>query len=202
MRKVIQIEIEAHIRDECACCTEQVREALQTAAVMSALAQLVKPPNALRERVLSSVRPARRSSSWILAVAGLSAACVALIAFSMWSTGEMRRTPEQLSAVTGERDELRSAIEVLTRSDTRAVQFGRAENAPHGRVLVNRAGGLVFLASQLPALPNDRTFELWLIPAKGARQAAGVFRPTHRATPYISRPCVWILQSLAQWRSV
>jgi anti-sigma-K factor RskA len=171
------VEIDAHLRDQCAHCTEQVREALQTAAAMSALAEPVKPPNALRERVLSSVRPARRSRSWIPALAGLSAACVALIALSLWSSAEMRRTREELSAVTGERDELRSALEVLTRSDTRAVQFGRAENAPHGRVVVNRAGGLVFVGSQLPALPKDRTFELWLIPAKGGPQPAGLFRP-------------------------
>ncbi|MGI9070002.1 MAG: anti-sigma factor domain-containing protein, partial [Bryobacteraceae bacterium] len=46
-----------------------------------------------------------------------------------------------------------------------------------GRVLVSPTGGLVFVGSQLPVLPGDRTFELWLIPAKGAPQPAGLFRP-------------------------
>ncbi|MGI8959736.1 MAG: anti-sigma factor, partial [Bryobacteraceae bacterium] len=171
------IEIDVHLRDECTYCLEHVRGALQTTAAMSALAEPVKPPKALRDRVLSSVTPAKRSRNWTFALAGLSAACVALAALSLWSTTEMQRMRQQLSTVRIERDELRSAIEVLTRSDTRAVQFGRAENVPHGRVLVNRTGGLVFVASQLPALPGDKTFELWLIPAKGAPQAAGVFRP-------------------------
>jgi len=171
------VEIGAHLRDQCAYCSEQVRQALQTAAAMSALAEPVNPPKALRERVLSSVRPAKRSSVWTFALAGLSAACVALAVFSLWSSSEMQRTREQLSAIRGERDQLRSAIELLTHSDTRAVQFGRAENVPHGRVLVNPRGGLVFVASQLPTLPGDRTFELWLIPGKGAPQPAGLFRP-------------------------
>ncbi len=170
-------EIDAHLHDQCAYCLEHVREALQTAAGLSALAEPAKPPKALRQRVLSSLRPPARSRKWTFALAALSVACVALIAFSLWSTTEMQRMREQLSSLRGERDELRSAIQLLTRPDTRAVQFGRAENVPHGRVLVNRTGGLVFVGSQLPSLTGDKTFELWLVPAKGAPQPAGLFRP-------------------------
>lgn len=171
------LEIEAHLRENCAHCAERVGEALQTAAALSALAEPVKPPKSLRDRVVSSVGPVKRSRNWTLVLAALCAACLALLVFSLWSSDEMRRMREQLSAVRGERDELRSAIVLLTRSDTRAVQFGHAEDAPHGRVLVSRTGGLVFVGSQLPPLGADKTFELWLIPAKGAPQAAGVFRP-------------------------
>jgi len=171
------VQIDEHLQDQCAYCLEHVREALQTAAAMSALAEPVNPPKVLRKRVLSSVRPAKRSSSWMFAATALAASGDGLVVFSLWSNGEMQRVREQLNAARGERDELRSAIEVLTRSDTRAVQFGRAENVPHGRVIVNRTGGLVFVASQLPALTRDKTFELWLIPAKGAPEPAGLFRP-------------------------
>jgi anti-sigma-K factor RskA len=171
------LEIDAHLRDNCAYCSEHVRDALQATAALSALAEPVNPPKALRDRVLSSVTPVKRSRNWTFALVGLSAACVVLAVFSLWSTAEMQRMRQQLSTVRNERNELRSAIELLTRSDTRAVQFGRAENVPHGRVLVSRTGGLVFVASQLPVIPGDRTFELWLIPAKGAPQAAGLFRP-------------------------
>ncbi len=84
----------------------------------------------------------------------------------------------EVSALRSEGDQLRTAIEILSRPDTRAVEFGRNDNVPHGRVLVNRRGGLVFVGSQLPALASDKTFELWLIPAaKGqAPQPAGLFR--------------------------
>ncbi|MGI9070521.1 MAG: anti-sigma factor domain-containing protein, partial [Bryobacteraceae bacterium] len=161
------LEIEAHLRDNCAYCSERVRDALQASAALSALAEPVNPPKALRNRVLSSVTPAKRSRSWTFALAGLSAVCIALVVFSLWSRTEMQRMRQQLSTVRVERDELRSAIQLLTRPDTRAVQFGRSDNLPHGRVLVSPTGGLVFVGSQLPVLPGDRTFELWLIPAKG-----------------------------------
>ena len=50
-------------------------------------------------------------------------------------------------------------------------------NQPQGRVFVNRTGGLVFTASRLPQLANNRTYELWLVPPRGgAPRAAGLFQ--------------------------
>ncbi len=169
-------EINAHLHDECAYCLEHVREALKVTSGLAGLAEPVAPPAYLRDRVLGRLESRARPRNWMFAVGTLSAACLALLVFSLWSTGEMHRMREELGVVSGERDQLRSAIELLTRSDTRAVQFGRAED-PHGRVLVSRTGGVVFVGSQLPALTGDKTFELWLVPAKGAPQPAGLFRP-------------------------
>ncbi len=169
-------EIDAHLRDECAYCLEHVQQALQVTSGLAALAEPVTPPKELRERIVGRVKSPARQRSWIFAVAALSAACLGLLLFSIWSTSQVNRMREQLGLVSGERDQLRSAIALLTRSDTRTVQFGRAED-PHGRVLVNRTGGVVFVGSQLPALSPDKTFELWLVPANGAPQPAGLFRP-------------------------
>ncbi len=169
-------EIETHIDEECAYCLEHVREASTVIAALANVAEPVQPPHRLRERVLGSVRQPKRSSYWTLAVASLSAACAALLLFSAWSASQMGGLRKQLSGLRQERDELRSAVELLSKSDTRTVQFGRAEH-PHGRVLVNRTGGLVFVGSQLPALAADKTFELWVIPAAGAPRPVGLFRP-------------------------
>jgi hypothetical protein len=81
----------------------------------------------------------------------------------------------QLGATVRERDESQAALKVLSRSETRTVQFGRV-NQPQGRVFVNRSGGLVFTASRLPQLANNRTFELWLVPPQGTPRAAGLFQ--------------------------
>jgi hypothetical protein len=77
-----------------------------------------------------------------------------------------------------ERNQLRSALELMSRPETRAVQFGNLENAPRGRVFVSATGGVVFVGTHLPTLPENKTFELWVVPASGAPQPAGVFRPT------------------------
>ncbi len=170
-------EIETHLDEQCTYCLEHVRDASNVVAALANVAEPVEPPRRLRERVLASVAPPKRSRNWSIAVFALAAACAALVVFSVWSGGEMQSMHTQLSGLQRERNELRAAVELLTKSDTRTVEFGRSNNVPHGRVLVNRTGGLVFVGSQLPALASGKTFELWLIPANGAPQPAGLFRP-------------------------
>jgi anti-sigma-K factor RskA len=52
---------------------------------------------------------------------------------------------------------------------------------------LNRDGIVVFVGSHLPELAGDRTFELWLIPAKGAPQPLSLFK-ANAAGGYVSVP--------------
>jgi len=168
-------EIEKHVVDRCEYCGERLREAALVVTAMSGMAEQLEPPKHLRERVLVSVRPHRQTANWIYAVAGLAAACVLLFVYTLWSANTSRSLRAEINALTQERDQLRSAVEVLSRPDTRVVQFGK-ENAARGRVFLSRNGGVVFAGSQLPQLASDKTFQLWLIPANGAPRSAGLFR--------------------------
>lgn len=169
-------EIETHLRDECPYCIEHVREAVQVTAALAGLATPQTPQKDLRKRVLAAVASARRSRIWTVAVAGLSAACIVLAICLGLIASRMRGMDDRLHALRSERDQLRLALEALSRPDTRTAGFGGASTLPHGRVFVN-PDGLVFVGSQLPHLASDRTFELWLIPKTGAPQPAGLFRP-------------------------
>jgi Anti-sigma-K factor rskA len=173
----LTFEINEHVREQCLYCLEHVRDASRLSAALAGIAEQREAPTSLRHRVLASIAPVRRSRNWMPVVAGLAAACMALLAFSLWSGRQVARMRDQLAALRGERDQLRAALEIMGRSETRSVQFGRTEDVPHGRVFLNRASGLVFLGSQLPQLASDRTFELWLIPRTGAPRPAGLFRP-------------------------
>ena len=170
-------EIDEHLRDQCSYCLEHVSDGFRLSAALAGIAEHRAPPNSLRRRVVASVGPVRRSRNWMPVVAALAAACIALLALSLWSGWQAARTREQLAALRDERDQLRTALEMMGRSETRTVQFGRTGDMPHGRVFVNPRSGLVFVGSQLPQLASDRTFELWLIPRTGAPRPAGLFRP-------------------------
>ena len=51
---------------------------------------------------------------------------------------------------------------------------------------------LIFLASNLPPVPSQKAYELWLIPISGAPMPAGVFKPdTHGSATVVNRPCHW-----------
>ncbi len=171
-------EIDEHVRTRCEYCNAHIADAAVVAASLSALAEAQKPPARLRQRVIASVTPEpTKNRRWFWAVAALSAACAALAALAINSSSSIRTYREQVSELTAQRSQLREAVEILSRSETRTVQFGRADNQTHGRIFVNSNHGLVFVGSQLPQLAANRTFQLWLIPAAGAPQSAGVFRP-------------------------
>ena len=170
-------EIEQHIYDNCSYCQGKVQEAWELMAAFATVADPVEPPKYLRNRVLSSIAPPAPTfnRNWLTGLLALGAACAALIVFCILLDNQVGNLQSQLSTTVRERDELQSALKVLSRSETRTVEFGKT-NQPQGRVFVNRTGGLVFTASRLPQLANNRTFELWLVPPKGAPRAAGLFQ--------------------------
>jgi anti-sigma-K factor RskA len=170
-------EIESHLDEHCAYCSEHLAAAVEFNARLAAVAEPVNPPARLRRRVLAAIKPAPKPvRAWSFAPFVWAAACLGLLVFAIASRLEMSNLQQRLATLTEERDQLRSAVQILSRPDTRAVEFGRTENLPHGRVLVTRNGGVVFVGSQLPQIADNQTFELWLIPATGAPQPAGLFR--------------------------
>jgi hypothetical protein len=65
----------------------------------------------------------------------------------------------------------------------------KAPPQPQGKAfyLRNRAS-LVFVANNMPALPPQKAYELWLIPAQGAPIPAGVFKPDARGSATVVNP--------------
>ena len=176
------LEIEQHVADQCPVCIPRLQEATGVVASLSGIAEQQPLPPRLRKRVLASVKPETESRNWLFGVLGLSAACVALLVFALWTTGSMNSYRRQVAELEAQRNQLRAAVEILSQSQTRTVKFGLAENKPHGRVFVNPESGLVFVGSQLPQLASNRTFQLWLIPTSGAPESAGVFKPNAAGT--------------------
>ncbi len=172
-------EIAEHIHNNCEYCSERIQDASTLLASLSALAEPVSPPVSLRKRILSLAAPAEQPKArrgWPLAFALAAAASIALLVWGIREHDAIAETVSQLREVSRQRNELRSAMEILTETDTRTVNFGQSQSVPHGRVFLSRNGGVVFLGSRLPELTSGKTFELWLVPAKGNPQPAGLFK--------------------------
>jgi anti-sigma-K factor RskA len=178
-------EIDGHLAIECSHCIESLRKALSTTSALAELADPVNPPPEVRRRLMAALQPPGQLRRWVWLVSALAVACVCLLVAVFWSNSRLASTRTRLEQMVGERDQLRTAVEILSRTETRTIQFGPSNAGAHGRVLVNPKGGFVVVGSELPPIAEDRSFELWLVPANGkAPVPAGLFRP-EQAGPFV-----------------
>jgi len=169
-------EIQAHLDDSCDICTSRTYAARTLTSSLASLAPVVEPPRKLRQRVLALAQPRKQSYDWFYAFAAAAVLAVLLFGWGYQQLAAKRSLTIEMAELQRERNALRSAVAILSESDTRTVQFGANQSAAHGRVFVSGNGGVVFVGSQLPELAAGRTFELWLIPRQGNPQPAGLFK--------------------------
>jgi anti-sigma-K factor RskA len=178
-------EVEEHLGRNCAACQKYLKDALGVNALMLSRAPEVVPPSRLRRRVLASVGRERAGWGWVAAVA---AACSLVVA--LWLSLEKRTVDRDLAEArltlrqtVAERDRLDQAFTFLNQPETRQVNFGQGQPAPpRGNFFLNPRMGVLLIASNLPALPAGKAYEMWVIPKGGAPRPAGLFQSGPQAT--------------------
>ena len=161
----------------------------------------VDPPLALRARVLASVageasvRPAPpRSAMWLVATAASLVLATGLAIYTTQLRGRLgvlegelrdaraRATAAEQRAIDAQRaiGATRITVAVLTAPDVARIDLaGQAPVAPQAsaRAFWSRSRGMVFTASNLPALPPGRVYQLWVVTAQPAPISAGLLTP-------------------------
>ena len=178
-------EVEAHLARNCAVCQKYFKDALGVNALLLSQAQEVVPPSRLRRRVTSSV--GREGAVWTW-IAALAAACALIVA--LWLSLEKRTADRQLAnarltlqQAVAERDRLEQAFTFLNQPETRQVNFGQGQPAPpRGNIFLNARIGVLLIASNLPALPVGKAYEMWVIPKGGTPRPAGLFQSGPQGT--------------------
>jgi hypothetical protein len=172
-------EIAEHLARRCPNCVPGVASALGTVTAMSGAVQLTDPPKRLRRRVMAAIeKEPKRSRAGIF----LPWAITAVMSIALLSVGISGRRR------TGDTERLRQALSILNDPATRDVTFGESEKPSKGRVFVSPGKGVVFIGANLPNIGAGKTFELWVIPAKGNPVPAGLFQSQPDATAVFVRP--------------
>ena len=151
---------------------------METVAAMAGAVKPVDPPARLRRRIVAMVTPEAPKRSWMAVFVPWAVAAslaVALVAVQLQRRSQSADTAR-----------LEQALSILNDPMTRDVTFG--DPAARGRVFVSAGKGVVFIAAHLPKLDAGKTFELWVIPAKGNPIPAGTFRGESDATAVHVRP--------------
>jgi anti-sigma-K factor RskA len=152
---------------------------MATVTAISGAVQLTQPPKYLRRRVMAAV--AKEPKQWRAAII-VPWAITAALSLALVTIGVSGRRQ------TGDTAKLQQALSILNDPATRDVTFGETEKPSKGRVFVSPAKGVVFIGASLPQIDKGKTFELWVIPAKGNPVPAGLFQSQPDATAVFVRP--------------
>jgi len=199
-----RLAVEKHLED-CPDCRRELAQLQGDLALLALSASGPKPPLRSRERLMAAiaqephrmpVRLAKWKTWWTALEWAAAAATVVVITLLLRQNTDLRQRVAALEAnSTGQQKQLLQAEELIaTLTSADAVHFtlvaGKTSPQPQGKAIYLRSTGtLVFLASNMPELPPQKIYELWLIPTSGAPIPAGLFRPdTHGSAALIKPP--------------
>jgi heme exporter protein D len=105
----------------------------------------------------------------------------------------LRREERLIQARNAENLKASALLDVLTAPGAQRVLLtaGKTPPAPSARaVYLASRGALVLQASNMQPLPENKTYELWVIPTSGAPVPAGLFRPDSAGSASIVLPAI------------
>jgi hypothetical protein len=197
----------------CALCRDELAELSGDLALVALSVEQHPVPEGARQRFLdrvaasspaatTTVQPgpwmreqqARSPFAWLpwAAVAALVITVVSLSVRIHSLHEQMREQSSAMEQLLSKTSHAQQVLEVLTApSAQRAIlTAGKAPIAPTGRaVYLADRGALVFQANNLEPLPQNKTYELWVVPANGpAPIPAGLFRPDATGTADVVLP--------------
>jgi anti-sigma-K factor RskA len=180
--------LEKHL-ESCASCQQELRQLHDNMAMLALSASGPAPPRRSRERLLAAIAKEprlravpKRRISWA-PVGWLAATAAVIVAAVLWQqNADLRQRVGTLEARSSQQSaELeRVKTDYAVFSSPEALQITLVSTGtpqPQGRAFyLQSSGRLVFLANNMPALPADKVYELWLIPPDGKPLPAGVFQ--------------------------
>ena len=128
-------------------------------------------------------RPARKIAIWIpwIAVAAVAIFAVSLEMKVTRLNERLRDQSHQNAELAATSAHAQQVLDVLTAPSAQNILLTAVKTpaAPTARaVYLASSGGLILQANNLASLAEDKTYELWVIPANGASPIpAGLFRP-------------------------
>ena len=197
-----RVTLEKHL-EGCSSCRSELERLRGDMALLALSASGPAPPRRSRERLLKAIAKepraqkigAARRSSWTL-LPWLAVAALLLVAGFFWHQSDrlaqrVARLQDESAQQQTQLERAREVVSTLTSTDALRVTLvaAQAPPQPQGKAIyVRERSSLIFLASNMPALPPQRSYELWLIPTTGAPIPAGMFKPDARGSATVVEP--------------
>jgi anti-sigma-K factor RskA len=189
--------VKAHVSG-CDECARALAEARGVAALMAFSVPQEGPSSAAKEELFARIAAERRTGpvaaarqewkpmsalwKWVLVPASVALAAVCLLL--SWQnrklTADLQVARHAAVEFDNERRRVEEMVAVLSAPDTITVKLAGTSDAAQASGLVKynpRTGAVLFSTDQLPTLPAEKVYQMWLVPTNGAPISAGVFAP-------------------------
>jgi len=204
--------LEKHLA-ACSECRLELEQLRGDGALLALSTIGPKPPARARQRLLDAVskesaptsraqnaremgHPSVPRRSWWGALGWAATAAVIVFAASLWKENAMLRQSLASASAQGaqsarEFEDLRKIAAPLIAPGAQRITLVAMKTPPQPQgkafYLRNR-GSLVFMANNMPSLPPQKAYELWLIPIQGAPVPAGTFKPDAHGSATVVNP--------------
>jgi anti-sigma-K factor RskA len=202
----------------CASCKLELEQLRGDVALLALSAVGPRPPARAKQRLMDAVAKDARSAqvaqrasetapsdsevargvrhSWWGWLGWAATAAVVVFALSLWKENAglksmVASATSQAAENARQVEELRRVAAPLLETDAQRVTLVAAKTPPQpqGKAFyLRKRNSLVFVASNMPALPSGKAYELWLIPTAGNPIAAGVFKPDAHGSGTVVNP--------------
>jgi anti-sigma-K factor RskA len=195
--------VEKHL-EECPACRHELEKLQGDLALLAFSATGPRPPARSRERLMAAItkeprrvqlRPRARLAWWNALAWTAALAGIVVAAWYGHQNSDLRRRVADLDARSSKQEqqlmEARQLLSTLSSPDAEHFTLVAGKNPPQPQgkaIYVRKTGTLVFLASNMPAIPAQKVYELWLIPKSGAPIPAGLFKPNAYGAAAVIRP--------------
>ncbi|HWJ17525.1 MAG TPA: anti-sigma factor [Geobacterales bacterium] len=204
--------LEKHLAT-CSSCRLELEQLRGDGALLALSVMGPKPPLRARQRLLDAVAkeaaqaaplsqktrkdgaPFARRSWWGF-LGWAATAAVIVFAASLWKENaalkqSLASASAQAAQSTRELDDLRRIAAPLMAPEAQRVTLVAMKTPaqPQGKAfyLRNRSS-LLFVANNMPSLPPQKAYELWLIPMQGGPIPAGMFKPDAHGSATVVNP--------------
>lgn len=200
-----RLNLEKHLAT-CAACRRELEQLRGDGALLALSTAGPRPPLRARQRLLEAVAKEPRvpvkgkDTAWLRSWWGFlgwaATAAVIVFAASLWKeNAALRQTlasaTSQVAQSMRELEDLRRIAAPIIAPEAQRITLVavKAPPQPQGKAFYLRSrSNLVFVANNMPPLPPQKAYELWLIPAQGAPIPAGVFKPDAHGSATVVNP--------------